>query len=402
MKGNLLIAQAGGPSVVLNATLWGVIEEAKKYSEIQGIIGAIGGAAGILDENFVDLRAQSEDFYNKLPYTPASVIGTSRKNILPEDYKKIIQILKKHNIKYLLFNGGNGSMGTCHKLYHTARDEELKVIGIPKTIDNDICETDHCPGYGSVARYMAVTTGEIAQDIATMPIHVSIIEAMGRNAGWIAASSILARKKPQDAPHLVYVPEKPFIMAQFLEDVKILHNQIGGVVVVVSEGITDEEGKPIVPPLVIPGAKDPYPGDVGVYLARQIWEKLGIKARSEKPGIAARASATLQSPIDRKEAIDVGAAAVKAAVTGETGYMIGLKRISNNPYKCDTILIPLDKVSNIERKLPDYYINERGNDINQEFIDYCKPLVGELPEYAKIKNIKPYYNSNNEENKLFV
>lgn len=279
-------------------------------------------------------------------------------------------------------------MGTCHKLYQIANDKELKVMGIPKTIDNDISETDHCPGYGSAARYMAVTTAEIAQDIATMPIHISIIETMGRNAGWIAASSILARKKPQDAPHLVYVPEKPFIMDQFLEDAERLYKKIGGVVVVVSEGITDEKGKPVVPPLVVPGAKDPFPGDVGVYLARQIWEKLGIKSRSEKPGIASRASATLQSPVDRREAIQVGAAAVKAVVAGQTGYMIGLKRISKNPYKCDTTLIPLDKVSDIERKLPDYYINERGNDINPEFIDYCKPLVGKLPEYAVLEKIK--------------
>ena len=276
-------------------------------------------------------------------------------------------------------------MGTCYKLYQTAKDDELKVIGIPKTIDNDITETDHCPGYGSAARYMAVTTSEIAQDIASMPIHICIIEAMGRNAGWIAASSILARKKPEDAPHLVYIPEKPFIIDQFLQDAATLYKQIGGVVVVVSEGITDQNGKPVVPPLIVPGAKDPYPGDIGVYLARQIWEKLGIKARGEKPGIAARASATLQSPIDRNEAIQVGAAAVKAAVVGETGYMIGLERLSNNPYKCDTTLIPLDKVSDIEKKLPEFYINERGNDINPEFIDYCKPLVGELPEYAVLE-----------------
>lgn len=389
MKGNLLIAQAGGPSPALNATLWGVIEEAKKHSEIQEVIGAIGGAAGILEEDLVDLKAQSKNFYDKLPYTPASVIKTSRKYICPKDYKKIIQILKKYNVKYLLFNGGNGSMGTCQKLYQMANDKELKVIGIPKTIDNDITEIDHSPGYGSAAKYMAVTTAEIAQDIATMPIHVSIIEAMGRNAGWIAASSILARRKPQDAPHLIYVPEKPFIMDQFLEDVAKLHKQKGGVVVVVSEGITDEKGEPVVPPLVVPGAKDPFPGDVGVYLARQIWEKLGIKSRSEKPGIASRASATLQSSVDRQEAIQVGAAAVRAAVAEETGYMVGLERISNSPYKCDTVLIPLDKVANIEKKLPKFYINDRGNDINPEFIDYCKPLVGELPEYAVLEKVRP-------------
>jgi len=390
LRGNLLIAQAGGPSSVLNATLWGVIEEAKKHSEIEGIIGAIGGAAGILEENFVNLKTQSKDFYDKLPYTPASVIGTSRRYVSPENYKKMIEILKKYNVKYLLFNGGNGSMGTCREIYQAVDDKELKVIGIPKTIDNDISETDHCPGYGSAARYMAVTTAEIGLDIAALPIHICVVEVMGRNAGWIAASTILARKKPEDAPHLVYVPERPFILEQFLEDAEELYKQLGGVVVVVSEGITDKKGKPVVPPLIFPGAKDPFYGDVGVYLARQIWEKLGIKARSEKPGLAARASSILQSPIDRQEAIQVGAAAVKAAVTGKTGYMIGLKRISNNPYKCDTTLIPLDKVANIEKKLPQLYINDRGNNINPNFVEYCKPLVGDLPKYAVLNKLKSF------------
>ncbi len=372
----------------MNSTLLGIIEESKKHSEINGIFGSMNGAEGILKEDFVDLKAQSPDFYCKLKYTPASIIGTSRGILWSEDYKKMIENLKKYDIKYVIYSGGNGSMSTCYKLFQAVKNKRIRVIGIPETIDNDVEETDHSLGYGSAARYMAITTAEIAQDIAAMPIHVSIIEAMGRNTGWIAASSILARKNPDDGPHLIYVPERPFVLQQFLEDVKKLYDQLGGVVVVVSEGLLDQNGKPVAPPMVIPGRKDIYYGDLSVYLARQIWHKLGIKARSEKPGIAGRASILLQSPIDRDEAIRMGAFAVNAAVEGKTGYMVGFKRILNNSYKCDTTLIPLEKVAGIEKRLPDHFINNQGNYINQGFIEYCKPLVGKLPDYAKLEEIK--------------
>lgn len=384
MKGNLLIAQAGGPSCALNATLKGVIKEALKHNDIDKIYGAIGGAGGILDRKFVDLGSQSEKFLELLAGTPASVIGTSRKPLLEKDFEKIAQILEENNIKYLLYNGGNGSMATCNKLYKVLKGK-VNVIGVPKTIDNDIEITDHSPGYGSAARYMAVTTGEIAEDIKSMPIHVCIVEAMGRNAGWIAAASILAKKSYNSAPHLIYVPERAFNEEKFLKDVEKLFKEHGGVVVVVSEGLVKENGEPVVPPLVVPGAKDPYPGDVGVYLANEVWTKLGIKARSEKPGIALRASATLQSPLDIEEAIEVGAFAVKAAAEGKTGYMVAIKRISNYPYSSEEFLTPLDKVAGIERRLPDCYINDEGNGITDDFIDYCKPLVGEIPEYAELE-----------------
>lgn len=380
-KGNLLIAQAGGPSCALNATLKGVIEEAKKHDEIDKIYGAIGGAGGILNKNLVDLRTKSNEFLKLLPRTPASVIGTSRLPLFEKDFEKIKKILKELNIKYFFYNGGNGSMATCYNLFKVMGDNII-IIGIPKTIDNDICSIDHSPGYGSAARYMAVTTAEIAQDILAMPIHVCILEAMGRNAGWIAASSVLAKNKNVRAPHLVYTPERAFIMEEFLEDVEKLHKTYGGVVAVVSEGIVDKNGTPIVPPQVIRGAKDPYPGDVSVYLAREVFAKLGIKSRGEKPGIASRASASLQSLIDLEEAENLGAYAVSSAIDGKSGYMVGLIRLNSFPYITENILVPLESVAGIERKLPDIYINERGNGINDAFIEYVKPIVGELPEYA--------------------
>lgn len=376
MKGNMLIAHGGGPTAVINASLYGAIEEAKKYEEIDAIYGAIGGSSGILEENFINLREQPKETIDLLPKTPASALGTSRFPLYEKEYKRMLEVFKKYNIKYVLFNGGNGSMDTCGKIYEVAKEEGINVIGIPKTIDNDISITDHSPGFGSAARYMATSVKEVGEDVKSLPIHVSIIEAMGRNAGWITASSALARKKEGDAPHLIYLPERPFIKEEFLTDVKRLHEQYGGVVVVASEGLKDENGNPIVDP-IFKTERATYFGDVGTHLATLVIKELGIKARSEKPGILGRASITMQSEVDVHEAIDAGRAAVRAAVEGKTGYMVGLNRISTNPYKCETSLIPISKVMMYEKELPKEFINERGNDVTEEFVNWCKPLIGE-------------------------
>ena len=375
MKGNMIIAHGGGPTAVINASLYGAIEEAKKYEEIGAIYGAIGGSSGILEENFIDLRKQSQEMIDLLPKTPASALGTSRFPLYEKEYERMLEIFKKYNIKYVLFNGGNGSMDTCGKIYEVAKEDGINVIGIPKTIDNDISITDHSPGFGSSARYMANSVKEVGEDVKSLPIHVSIIEAMGRNAGWITASSALARKKEGDAPHLIYLPERPFVKEEFLEDVKRFHEKYGGVVVVASEGLKNENGQPIVEP-IFKTERATYFGDVGTHLATLVIKELGIKARSEKPGILGRASITMQSEVDVNEAIEAGRIAVKAAVEGKTGYMVGLNRISTEPYECETSLIPISKVMMHEKKLPKEFINERGNYVTQEFINWCKPLIG--------------------------
>lgn len=375
MKGNMLIAHGGGPTAVINASLYGAIEEAKKYDEIGAIYGAIGGSSGILEENFINLRDESQEVINLLPKTPASALGTSRFPLYEKEYEKMLEVFKKYNIKYVLFNGGNGSMDTCGKIYEVAKEAGINVIGIPKTIDNDISITDHSPGFGSAARYMATSVKEVGEDVKSLPIHVSIIEAMGRNAGWIAASAALARKNEGDAPHLIYLPEKPFVKEEFLADVKRLHELYGGVVVVASEGLKDENGKPIVEP-IFKTERATYFGDVGTHLATLVIKELGIKARSEKPGILGRASITMQSEVDVNEAIEAGRAAVKAAIEGKTGYMIGLNRLSTEPYKCETSLIPINEVMMYEKALPKEFINERGNYVTEEFIKWCRPLIG--------------------------
>lgn len=375
MKGNMLIAHGGGPTAVINASLYGAIEEAKKYDEIGAIYGAIGGSSGILEENFINFRDESQEEINLLPKTPASALGTSRFPLYEKEYARMLEVFKKYDIKYVLFNGGNGSMDTCGKIYEVAKESGINVIGIPKTIDNDISITDHSPGFGSAARYMATSVKEVGEDVKSLPIHVSIIEAMGRNAGWITASSALARKKEGDAPHLIYLPERPFVKEEFLADVKRLHEKYGGVVVVASEGLKDENGNPIVEP-IFKTERATYFGDVGTHLATLVIKELGIKARSEKPGILGRASITMQSEVDVNEAIEAGRAAVKAAVEGKTGYMVGLNRISTEPYKCETSLIPINEVMMYEKALPKEFINERGNYVTEGFIEWCKPLIG--------------------------
>ncbi len=385
MEGNMLIAHGGGPTAVINASLYGAIDEAKKDQRIGKIYGALGGTEGILKEDFVDFNDVSQEELELLLTTPASAIGTSRFPLYDEEYGKMIKIFEKYNIKYILFNGGNGSMDTCGQIHKRVKDLGIKVVGIPKTIDNDISITDHSPGFASAANFIATSVAEVAQDVKSLPIHVCIVEAMGRNAGWIAASSALARKKEGDAPHLIYLPERPFCEEEFLKDVKKLHAEKGGVVVVVSEGLLDQDGKPVAPP-IFETERATYFGDTAAHLATLVVSKLGIKARNEKPGILGRTSIGLQSKVDREEAIDAGRAAARAALDGKTGVMVGLKRISNAPYKCETILIPIAEVMMHERTMPDNYINERGNDVTQEFVDWCKPLIGtEIPNYINFR-----------------
>lgn len=375
LEANVLIVHGGAPTAVINASLYGAIVEARKYPQVDKIYGAIGGSKAILDEIFIDLKNIDDKHLKILLQTPASAIGTSRFELKAADYERLVEIFIRNNIKYVLFNGGNGSMDTCGKIYKACGKHDINIVGIPKTIDNDISVTDHAPGYGSAARYIAGTVNEIAQDVKSLPIHVCVIEALGRNAGWLAAASALARKQKGDAPHLIYLPERPFNEDQFIEDVKALHEKLGGVVVVASEGLKNKEGKPIVPPIFQVG-RSVYYGDVSAYLSNLIIKRLGIKARNEKPGICGRASIAFQSDIDRDEAVIAGQTAAKAAIDGKSGVMVGFERIPGKKYECRTILIPISEVMLHERVLPENYINERGNDVTPEFLDWCRPLIG--------------------------
>ncbi len=385
MEGNLLVVHGGGPTAVLNASLYGVIREAQKNPDIKKIYGAIGGSEAILTENFLDMGELEDEKIELLLQTPGTAIGSSRFPLEQEQYEAMVDILKKNDIKYVLFNGGNGSMDTCGKVSKVCADEGIYVVGIPKTMDNDISIIDHAPGFPSAAKYIATVTKEVGADVKSLPIHVCVIEAMGRNAGWITAASVLARKEPGDAPHLVYLPERNFKEEEFLEDVKRLYDELGGVVVVVSEGLRNEKGESIVPP-IFKTDRAVYYGDVSAYLAELVIKKLGIKARSEKPGLCGRTSMLLQSKVDREEAVLVGREAGKAAVAGHTGVMVGIRRKGGEEYGIETPLIPIEEVMLNERVMPEDYINERGNDITESFARWCKPLIdGDLPEMISFK-----------------
>lgn len=380
MYENVLIVHGGAPTAVMNASLYGVIKEAKDSGVCRHVYAARGGTQAVLTRNFIDLLTIDEQTIEQLPFTPASWIGTSRFHVSDEDYAMMVEILLAYDITGVFFNGGNGSMDACGKLakavkaHPQARQKGIRVVGIPKTIDNDLAITDHAPGFGSAARYLASSVQELSQDVASLPIHVCIIESMGRNAGWLTAAAALAKTEESVGPHLIYVPEVAFDEEQFLDEAKCLYEKHGGVVVVASEGLRTKTGEPIVKPIFQVG-RSVYYGDVSAHLCNLVIQRLGIKARSEKPGILGRCSIAFQSDVDREEAVLVGRAAVKAMLEGRSEVMVGFERIGSEPYLCRTILIPLEEVMLHERTLPVEYIKNAGR-IDESYLTWCKPLLG--------------------------
>lgn len=382
MGGNLLVIHGGGPTAVINGSLYGVLTAAKKSSKIKKVYAAKNGTGGLLAEELLDLTGLSERDLQRLLSSPGSAIGTSRDPLEKDEYEKMVRILKKYGIQYVLLNGGNGTMDTCGKLYQACQEaqEEIYVIGIPKTMDNDISMTDHSPGFGSAARYLAQSVKEVCCDVQGLPIHVVVIEASGRNAGWITAASALADPEGPYAPDLIYLPEVAFDEKQFLVDVQEKLKYKKGLVVVVSEGLRDAENQPIVPPIFSTG-RATYFGDVSSHLANLIIKELGYKARGEKPGLLGRASIALQSPVDLEEAIIAGEAAFEAVISRETGKMVAFERVGENPYQIETYLVAIEKVMLVEKTMPAHFINETKNGVTPAFIEWCRPLIGgELPE----------------------
>lgn len=382
MLNRLLIIHGGGPTCVLNASTYGVIMEAKKHPEkIGGVFGCMGGVGGLLKRDFRRLDGLGQEKLEQLKSTPGTVIGSSRYPLAADDYARLADVLQEEGFGYVLMSGGNGTMDTCGRLHRACAPKGILAGGVPKTIDNDISVTDHSPGFGSAARYIAGAVRAIGEDVKSLPIHVCIVEAMGRNAGWIAAASALARKDSGDAPHLIYLPERPFDEEAFLRDVKALHERQGGVVVVVSEGLKNRDGQPIVPPLFQTG-RAVYYGDVSAYLAELVIRRLGVKARSEKPGLLGRAQTEMQSSVDRNEAVEAGAEAVRALLDEQSGFMTGFKRVSTEPYRVRLIRIPLEDVTLAERTLPPEYIAPSGHDVTNAFLSWARPLLGDdFPEY---------------------
>ena len=385
MAGNLIIMHGGGPTAVINASLYGAIRQAQSSPEVDRVLVAIGGTGGFLREQIKDVTDYSDDQLRGLLSSPASAIGTSRDALEKPEYEAMVPILRKYDIKYVLMNGGNGTMDTCGKLYAECAANGIGVIGIPKTMDNDLAVTDHAPGFGSAARYVAGSTAELCCDVEGLPIHVVVLETSGRNAGWLTAAASLATDSYAHGPDLIYLPERDFDQDAFLRDVKKLIETKGHGVVVASEGLHYAGGKPIVEPIFTVG-RATYFGDVGSHLANLIIKELGYKARAEKPGLLGRASILWQSETDRDEAERCGRAAVDAVTAGESGKMVALRRIPGDTYRCETFLVDIQQVMMTERKLPEEFINAEGNGITEAFKEWCRPLLGNpLPKLMDLR-----------------
>jgi ATP-dependent phosphofructokinase / diphosphate-dependent phosphofructokinase len=390
LSGNAVIAQGGGPTAVINASLFGVADESRLLLPRSArLLGARGGISGVLGERWLDLRQPDPDRWRQIRVAPGAALGSCRKQLSPEEAARAVEILRSLDVRYFFYIGGNDSMDTALRMGRAAAGlgYELFVAGIPKTVDNDLPHTDHCPGFGSAARYFAQSAVDLGADIRALPTPICVFEVIGRNAGWLAAATMAARESPDDAPHLIYVPEVRLPAERFLADIEAAHRRRGWVVAAVSEGVVDENGRGwgMQTGRASDGFGHPLPGDVAASLAALVTQRLGLRARSEKPGLCGRASALLASPVDRAEAEAVARFAVSNAVSGNSGFMAAIRRELSGRYAVSYQAVPLDSVANVERKLPLEYLTPDQNDVAPSYRDYVEPLLGgPLLRYARL------------------
>lgn len=385
MKRNILVAHGGGPTTVINASLFGVVDEAMQHPHIGKVYGAIHGVEGVLNDELLELSAQDPAQLALLPHTPASAIGSCRRKLTDADYPRILEVLKKHDIGCFFYNGGNDSMDTCNKIAKLAENTgyDLRVIGIPKTIDNDLDLTDHCPGYGSAARFIANNTRDLWMEVQAMPMYVTILETMGRNAGWLTAAGSLPLYNGKPCAQLIYLPEYAFDEEAFLSDVDDLLHKQREILIVVSEGLADGNGKMIADLGIVDGFGHKLAGGAAQALCDKVTARLGVRARAERHGFLGRCSMLMQSAQDREEAIAVGRHAVRLAMTDRSGLMVAIRRDSDEPYAWSLSEVPLEKVANLEKKFPLEWINDTHNGVSDAFRRYATPLLGEpLPPYT--------------------
>ena len=401
---NIAIAQSGGPTCAINASLAGVFRAGKITKMIGKIYGALNGIEGILDNRLVDLSEiiSDEEKYHLLLRTPSAVLGSCRKKLpdFHEDssiYERITTSLRKAEIGIFFYIGGNDSMDTVAKYSDYLREnaiDDIKIIGIPKTIDNDLCETDHCPGFGSAAKYVCTTVQEIARDsnVYRLP-SVTIIEAMGRHAGWLAASSCCIRVNGEQAPQLIYLPESVFSIEKFISDVKEQMKKHKAVIVVVSEGVKTAEGKFAAEDFQS-GQKDvfghSYLAGIGKLLEKVVSAEIGCKVRSIELNVMQRCSSHIASTEDIESSAAIGEAAVEAALSGKSGCMMTFIRESDKPYRYSIGTVDAALAANSEKLFPAEWINEDGNDVLPDAYDYFMPLIqGEV--YPVMKNGMPVH-----------
>ena len=405
LVGNVLVGQSGGPTSVINASVAGLIAEALNHECIEEIYGTLNGVLGILHEDLIDLASESQQQIRALKYTPGAALGTCRFKLKKQaDFDRVLEVFKAHNIRYFFYIGGNDSQDTADKISKLAQAQgyELRVIGVPKTIDNDLPGTDHCPGYASAIKYIATSVREVAADNEAMGQGdlVSIIEVMGRSAGWIAAGAALAKRKdhPHDPPHLIYLPEIPFDQTKCIEDVKRILKREKFCQIVVAEGLVDADGNYVAANAATDAFGHAQLGGAGDALAEIIGANVpGAKVRVAKPGLLQRCAAHSASKTDADEAFMAGEAAVEAAIAGETDKMVTLLRGDKEAYSCETGLTPLSDVANSIKKLPREWINEDGTSMNFQFLRYAQPLIqgeivlpheGGVPVFARLEKVR--------------
>lgn len=414
LVGNLLVAQSGGPTSVINASLAGVIQEAGRHECIEEIYGGANGIFGILHEDLLDINDEKAKTIEGLRYTPAAALGTCRYKLdfkkKPEqaakDMDRLFEVLQAHNIRYFFYIGGNDSQDTSHKIHLEAvkRGYELRVIGVPKTIDNDLPHTDNCPGFGSVIKYAAATTLEVGLDVASMATDdgsCCVIEVMGRSAGWVAAGTVLANRGiASNPPHIILLPEIRYDLDSLLAKIREVVAALNHCVIVVGEGVKDKNGEEIgADKSKLDAFGHPVLAGAAEKLGDLIEERIGTKTRTVRLGYAQRAAAHFASLTDANNAFACGEAAVRAAADGKSGFMVKIVRETkaNGSIGWSTGLQPLEDIANVEHFVPREWISADGYMPNDQFVAYAKPLIegevkppidGGLPRYVSLEKSK--------------
>ena len=405
LKGACIFGQSGGPSSVINASAYGVIKTALESEYITKVYGANHGIKGVLDDRLLIMDEEDPKELERLLYTPSSALGSCRYKIADPDvddtdYKRILEIFKKYDVRYFFYNGGNDSMDTCNKIskYMAKVGYDCRVIGVPKTIDNDLFGTDHCPGFSSAAKYIATSIMEVYRDCHVYDTGmITIIECMGRHAGWLTAAAELANLSGE-GPDFIYVPEVDFDMDKFLADVTARYEQNKNCMVAVSEGIHYADGSFVseAKTSATDGFGHAQLGGLAAHLAAVVKEKTGAKVRGIELSLLQRCAAHCASGNDIQESFASGKAAVEAARAGGAGRLVGFVGDGESGYHCETKLFELSKVANFEQKLPLEWINAEHNGVTKDFVDYCLPLIqGEtpmvkengLPRFCRLKKV---------------
>jgi 6-phosphofructokinase 1 len=392
---NLVIGQSGGATAVINASLVGAVEAALADERIDGVYGMFNGIEGLLKEEVIDLSQQPAEIWPRIKFAPSAALGACRYKLRDEDPERTLAILRRYDIHYMLYIGGNDSADTAHRLSSAAQQcgFELHIISVPKTIDNDLPLTDHCPGYGSAARFLAQATIDSTMNTVSIPWHypVKVIETMGRDAGWLTAAAALGKRDDVDPPHIILFPEQPFVAAHFLEQVEAVYRRLGYVIVVAAETVRDEKGQAL-------GAsgqtgtdafQHPLLSGAAQYLVELVNRELKLRARFDKPGDLQRMASTSISSVDRAEAYLVGQMGLRALLEGESDKMVTLVRHDEPDYHCTAGLVDLARVANVQRLLPDEYLEDNRTMVTRAFRDYALPLIGgPLTHYARLKGTR--------------